>query len=920
MKRLLSISLLALGFSGVAMATTYTGDLVVVPKTEEFVLGGTRHFDFQAIGRGLGSRVVKSMAGGRILVVRPPKGRDWRSYRQELLAQGTYHSVEPDTYSAPSALADDPSLPTQWHLYQISAPRVWDYSDGSTAPILAVVDGGVDLTHPDLAQNLVPGYNTISGLAQGAGGLVSDVTTSGHGTRVAGIAGAKGNNALGVSSVGWNLRIMPVRATDAANGVTPRSELIEGATWAIQNGAKVVNVSYTDVQFEDIETLGAWARTQGALVVWSAGNSNTNWANFDHDNVTVVGGTDQSDQRWAVNTSTTGSGYGKGVDCFAPANLIYTTRKGAPWYGYAPAGVSFAVPQVAATLALMMGRFPTLSPTEIERRMLLRCSNMGPLGNDITFGYGRLNAGAAVEWPIRKYSLEALPTTGIPNVLWVYPSKVVDDGTVYGVVYRTGQSCVLARWRDGALLDWRSSETLFGVPAIGMVIDDVNENGVVVGQYSDPTPRGFMWNPTAGTTLVDVAGYPRTYWTGINNSGDSVGFGQTSFVSKSGRFRSATTGILTNPIESPPLNIPTSNAYYKLAEDGTIVGIIQNGSDQPFLLSPVAGLFYCEMPAQPVGSIQDATEEGAFVGNWTNLGSTYFNYAHLYNAKGKILRNFGVFTYPAGMNESLEVVGADLAGDATVIGGQIFYGYNPGPIVEKLTPLPNDPNNTLPLGITLLRQCMDVNNVGQITVQAETNLNTIVGFLANPVDTPGLGVSLGQLGSSPTYIGSIPPALSVTFCNDAGTPYPNATVLNDYRGGQGIVNIDPPATVTGNYRVYLRCNSTVIPDYTGPKFLNRMYPPLGTPPAPRDSFYLPFSGATTITGTQQPVLEMYPGDVDESGEIDAADIDIVIANFGFVSGQPEFNEGADVDGSGEIDAADIDIVIANFGLTDDPEP
>ena len=86
---------------------------------------------------------------------------------------------------------------------------------------------------------------------------------------------------------------------------------------------------------------------------------------------------------------------------------------------------------------------------------------------------------------------------------------------------------------------------------------------------------------------------------------------------------------------------------------------------------------------------------------------------------------------------------------------------------------------------------------------------------------------------------------------------------------------------------------------------------------PVDATFLPRVGHA-IGG--QPVITMYAGDVDDSGEIDAADIDVVIAEFGRVDGDPNFHRWVDVDGTGEIDAADIDLVIANFGLVADPEP
>ncbi len=917
--RTLSTIGLAMAIVAVAQAKVGqpTGDLIVVPKSREFFAGETRHYDVGATGRTLGSQVVQTLADGHILVVRPPQGISWQEYRQTLLATGTYESVEPNTVAIPTATSNDPNLNNQWHLFQISAPRAWDFQTGTQAPILAVVDGGVDTAHPDLAPNLVSGYNTISGLAQSAGGAVNDITTAGHGTRTAGVAAARGNNANGVSGVGWDLRLMPIRATDSATGSTPRSELLEGVQWAVNNGAKVVSVSYTEVEYADVGAIGTWARSQGALLVWSAGNTNTDWANFDHEDVTVVGGTDQSDARWYQNIST-GSGYGKGVDCFAPCTQIYTIRKGGT-YGNAPAGVSFAVPQVAATLALMMGRSPTLSPTEIERRMLLRCGNMGPLGNDINFGFGRVNAGAAVEWPIRKYSLQSLPTLGIPGAVRTYPWNIIDEGTVYGVVERTGLPPVIARWKNGALIGWTSATDI--IPgATGAYIYDVNEAGTVVGSLIvGGRFRGFLWNINSGAVQMPTVGWGDSFLLGINNSGVSVGrYYEPEYQ---GVLRDVN-GIFSSPLTQPPISTSSSHSFEGIFENGTILGLMGSPSGSPpltpFYYRPETGITYTQPSPHTKGGILEATEEGAFVmAGYSNVGLPYVIHALAYNNRGMMVADFGPNTHPEGCNENFEIIGVNKDGNANSFNARIFQGYSTGLLIDQLAPLPNDPNNTVPPNIASLDACYDINNLGQITVRALGTNGNSFGFLANPIDTPALALSLGQLGSSPTYIGSIPPAISVTYTDAAGVPMSGATVQTNYVSATGRLSLSPPATVTGSYRIYMRCNSAAVPGYFGTPFLNRLYPPLGEPPVPRDAFYLPYTSPTTYNN--QPILEMYAGDVDQSNEVDAADIDMVIATFGTVNGDPGFG-ATDCDGSGEIDAADIDLVIANFGLTGDPEP
>src|SRR5690606_27735548 len=119
----------------------------------------------------------------------------------------------------------------------------WDFTQGSSSTIIGVCDSGVDLDHPDLAGSLVPGYNAVNNLAQVDGGGVNDDLV-GHGSLVAGAAAAIGNNGTGVSGVGWNFGIMPIKVSNNSSGTALLSEILEGARWASDNGAYTSNCSF----------------------------------------------------------------------------------------------------------------------------------------------------------------------------------------------------------------------------------------------------------------------------------------------------------------------------------------------------------------------------------------------------------------------------------------------------------------------------------------------------------------------------------------------------------------------------------------------------------------------------------------------------------------------------------------------------
>ena len=146
--------------------------------------------------------------------------------------------VEPNWRLAPEWVANDPYFTDAWHLAKIGAPTAWDITQRATITV-AVIDSGVNGSHPDLAAKMVPGYNFYSNNTNAA-----DAT--GHGTAVAGVVGAITNNGVGVASVAPLSRIMPIRTADST-GFSYASAIVNGMTWAVDHGAKVINISVNSV-------------------------------------------------------------------------------------------------------------------------------------------------------------------------------------------------------------------------------------------------------------------------------------------------------------------------------------------------------------------------------------------------------------------------------------------------------------------------------------------------------------------------------------------------------------------------------------------------------------------------------------------------------------------------------------------------
>ena len=285
--------------------------------------------------------------------------------------------VERNRRVSPDFAVNDPSFSSEWHLAMIAAPAAWDLAPGAAGIVVGVVDSGVDGTHPDLASRMVPGYNFYDGNTDS-----SDVY--GHGTWVAGTVAAAGNDGVGVSGVAWQSKIMPVRVSDST-GVAYISAIANGIMWAVDHGARVVNVSFGGMAGSaTISNAAQYARSKGAVVVASAGNCSCVDATAENVYVLSVGATDQNDALASFSSR------GNYVDLSAPGVSILTTNPGGG-YVYAQ-GTSFSSPIVAGVVALMMKANPSLAPVDLVTLVKANADDRGTAGWDSSFGYGRVNA------------------------------------------------------------------------------------------------------------------------------------------------------------------------------------------------------------------------------------------------------------------------------------------------------------------------------------------------------------------------------------------------------------------------------------------------------------------------------------------------------------------------------------------------
>jgi thermitase len=302
--------------------------------------------------------------------------------------------VEENLQVAPAMVPNDYWYPSEWHLTKLKAPEAWDITTGDPSVIIAVLDSGVDSTHPDLAAKLLPGWNFYDNNAD-----TSDVY--GHGTKVAGVAAAVTNNGLGVAAIAWQCRILPVRVTDTS-GYTTYSLLAKGITYAADNGAKAATASFLIYDGATLSSAAKYLMDRGGLVIAAGGNTGSE-ANYpDNPYIISVSATTSSDARASFST------YGPYIDLAAPGSSIYTTEKGGG-YGIA-SGTSFSAPLTASLIALLFSADPSLTPAQVEQILESTAVDLGAAGYDQYYGWGRIDAARAVQAAANGVSPAPTPT------------------------------------------------------------------------------------------------------------------------------------------------------------------------------------------------------------------------------------------------------------------------------------------------------------------------------------------------------------------------------------------------------------------------------------------------------------------------------------------------------------------------------
>ena len=324
--------------------------------------------------------------------------------RDRLLRRGDVTSVE---VAHRRWLAEDPADPRlaeqRAYLDAVRAPAAWDRTHGTSGVRIAVVDSGVDVTHPDLASKIAGTYNAVT-----PGSGVRDMV--GHGTGVASVAGAATSNGEGIAGAGYDTSLLAVKVADRTGRIFT-DDLAKGIVWAADSGADIINLSLGGPTSDGLERAAVeYAQRRGALVVAAAGNAGTSARQFPGAlaGVVAVGATTANGSARASYSS-----FGPWVDVAAPGSSILLASPGG---GYERAdGTSFSAPMVAGEAALLLAFRPDRTADQLRQAITAGATSA-------RLGFARGNVDFAA-------SLDLLPPATTPTIV-----SPVDGSGSSGVV------------------------------------------------------------------------------------------------------------------------------------------------------------------------------------------------------------------------------------------------------------------------------------------------------------------------------------------------------------------------------------------------------------------------------------------------------------------------------------------------------
>ena len=406
-----------------------------------------------------------------------------------------------------------PGYDNLWGLRKINMSSAWDQTTGNNV-VVAVIDTGVDGNHPDLRANMTSGWDFVNN--------DSDPNDdNGHGTHVAGIIGAVGNNAQKIPGVNWRVKIMAVKVLDGTGSGTV-DNIAKALRYAADKGAKISNLSLTcPCDSQILNDAVNYEHDRGMTVVAAAGNDNRDVSNNAIANANwaiAVGATDPYDNKASF------SNFGPKIDVVAPgvnilsiaANISPMCKITSGGYNYVcwANGTSFSTPQVAGLAALMLSKKPSLGNEEIRQILRNSAKDLGQRGQDPNFGFGLIDAGKALA-QVSGSPVVVGPTTRPRPTTRLNPPTAPPPTTNTNTNTQPSPGSKVGLWRSGTWylhnsLSSGNADNAFGygnpddVPLMG----DWDGNGTKTpGVYRRSNATFYLKNSNTGGNAEIIFGY-----------------------------------------------------------------------------------------------------------------------------------------------------------------------------------------------------------------------------------------------------------------------------------------------------------------------------------------------------------------------------------------------------------------------------
>jgi thermitase len=343
----------------------------------------TPGFARRSIIQGQGAQIEESTRVPNTVVIKVPE--DKADKVLNALNRNIFVDYAEEDFVAEKAeTPNDPLFTDQWGLNIIGAEEGWNVERGSANVRIAILDTGVNSSHPDLSGKI---SSTVNCIYYSCPSMTSS-DPDGHATHVAGIAAAETNNSLGIAGVNWESQIMSVKVLDD-RGSGYYSWIANGLYWAADNGADVINLSLSGgSDSKTLENAVNYAWNHGVVVVAAAGNNGRNLARYPayYKNAIAVAATDENDRMASF------SNYGNWVDVAAPGVDILSTYHSS--YDYL-SGTSMSTPIVSGLAALIKSEHPGYSNSQIRDKMQSSSDDINGTGS--YWKYGRINVCRALD-------------------------------------------------------------------------------------------------------------------------------------------------------------------------------------------------------------------------------------------------------------------------------------------------------------------------------------------------------------------------------------------------------------------------------------------------------------------------------------------------------------------------------------------